>query len=212
MRKTSSEQDNWWIVCAPRGESFDCESINDSDSGITKQGEFFDARVSYDPETASSSGATHVPSESFKNVSWSTHNIPCIVRQSRIAARHSSGTGTSRGLTAREGRTSTLFNSKNLATSSQELKPDTEGNTKRPEIEMRRESQNSSIHVPRFQRGAGLLNHSGGTYSHSGVVDYPRFPILVLHLGKFLDSMEYQSLKVNFKTEVCGKISRSLHH
>ena len=105
-------------------------------------------------------------------------------------------------LPAREGRNSTLFNSKNLATSSQELKPDTEGNTKRPEGEMRRESQNSSIPVPRFQRGAGLLNHTGGTYSHGGVVDYPRFPTSVLNLGKFPDSMEYQIFKVNFKTEV----------
>ena len=31
-----------------------------------------------------------------KNVSWSTHNIPCIVRQSRIAATHGSGTRNSR--------------------------------------------------------------------------------------------------------------------
>ena len=50
-----------------------------------------------------------------------------------------------------------------------------------------------------------MLNHTGGTYSHSGVIDYPRFPISKLHLGKFLDSMEFQSWKVNFKTEVCSK-------
>ena len=40
---------------------------------------------------------------------------------------------------------------------------------------------------------------------HSGVVDYPRFPISELHLGNFLDSMEFQSWKVNFKTEVCSE-------
>ena len=102
--------------------------------------------------------------------------------------------------------TSALFNnSKNFATSSQELRPDSEGNTKRPEREMRREPQNSSIPVPRFQSRGGLLNHTGGTYSHSGMIDYPRFPISELHVGKFPDTMEFQSWKVNFKTEVCSK-------
>ena len=47
-----------------------------------------------------------------------------------------------------------------------------------------------------------MLSHTGGTYSHSGVIDYPRFPISELHLGKFPDSMEFQSWKVNFKTEI----------
>ena len=50
-----------------------------------------------------------------------------------------------------------------------------------------------------------MYDHTGGTYSHSGVVDDPRFPTSELHLGKLPDSMEFQSLKVNFKTEVCSK-------
>ena len=50
-----------------------------------------------------------------------------------------------------------------------------------------------------------MLNHTGGTYSHSGLIDYPRFPISELHLAKFLDSMEFQGRRVNFKTEVCSK-------
>ena len=70
---------------------------------------------------------------------------------------------------------------------------------------MRREPQNSSIPVPRFQSRGGLLNHTGGTYSHSGMIDYPRFPISELHVGNFPDTMEFQSWKVNFKTEVCSK-------
>ena len=41
---------------------------------------------------------------------------------------------------------------------------------------MRREPQNSMILVPRFQRGAGILHHTGGTYSHNDMMDYPRFP------------------------------------
>ena len=43
----------------------------------------------------------------------------------------------------------------------------------RPLGEMRRESQNSSIPVPRFQSGSGLLTHTCGTSSHSGMIDYP---------------------------------------
>ena len=59
------------------------------------------------------------------------------------------------------------------ASTSLKLRPDTAGNTKRPESEMRREPQNSSIPVPRFQSGGGLLNHTGGTCSHGGTIDYP---------------------------------------
>ena len=40
---------------------------------------------------------------SFKSVSWSTHSIPCIVRRSRIAARHGSGSRKSKGLTGNVG-------------------------------------------------------------------------------------------------------------
>ena len=36
-------------------------------------------------------------------------------------------------------------------------------------------------------------------------MDYKRFPISELHHGKFSHSMEFQSWKVNFKTEVCAK-------
>ena len=43
------------------------------------------------------------------------------------------------------------------------------------------------------------------TYSHNGMMDYPRFLSSEMHLGIFPDSMEFQSWKVNFKTEVCSK-------
>ena len=117
--------------------------------------------------------------------------------------------GTSRNVfertPAQDGRPSTFFNSsKNLAPTSLKLGPDTEGNAKE-ENEMRREPQNSSIPVPRFQRGAGVYDDTGRIYSHNGMMDYPRFPISEMHLGKFPDSMEFQSWKVNFKTEVCSK-------
>ena len=72
---------------------------------------------------------------------------------------------------------------------------------------VRREPQGASIPVPRFQKGAGILNFIGGTYSPNGMMNYARFLISEMHLGKFPDSMEFQSWKVIFKTEVCSKTS-----
>ena len=99
-------------------------------------------------------------------------------------------------LFAREGLPTALFNnSKNLASSSQELRPDIPGNTKLAESEMRRKPQNLSIPVPRFQSGGGLLNRSGGTHSHSGVIDYPGFSISELHLENFLTLWNFKAGK-----------------
>ena len=69
---------------------------------------------------------------------------------------------------------------------------------------MKRESLNTPTQSPHLQ-SSGMLNHTGGTYSHSGKMDYPRFPTSEMYLGQFPDSMELQSWKVNFKTEVCSK-------
>ena len=69
---------------------------------------------------------------------------------------------------------------------------------------MKRESLNKSIPSPHFQSRRWMLNHTGGTYSHNGMMmDYPRIPKAELNLGKFSESMEFQSWKVNFRTEVC---------
>ena len=62
---------------------------------------------------------------------------------------------------------------------------------------------NTSIPSTHFQSRSGMLNHDGGTYSHSGMMDYPRILFSELNLGKFPDSMEFQSWKVNSTTEVC---------
>ena len=50
-----------------------------------------------------------------------------------------------------------------------------------------------------------MLNQTGGTCSHGGMIANPRFPISELHLGEFPDSMEFHSWKVNFKNEVCTR-------
>ena len=148
-----------------------------------------DASEFYDPESASSSGATHVPSQPCTIPSPKT--MPC--RGSGLPHDTRNIVGSSgdvfERLPAREGRTSTFFNnSKNLA-SSQELRPDTAGNTQRPGSDMRRELQNSSILVPCFQSGGGLLNKTGGTYSRSGVIHYRRFRSCIWE--NFPDSMDF---------------------
>ena len=74
---------------------------------------------------------------------------------------------------------------------------------RKSDSDMKRESLNTSVPSPHFQSRSGMLNHIGGTYSHNGMMDYPRIPFSEWNLGKFPDSMEFQSWKVNFRTEVC---------
>ena len=109
-------------------------------------------------------------------------------------------------LPAREGLSSAVYvNSKNLTAFSRGLWPESTEKTLGLEREVEREPQNSSIPVPRFQRGAGVLDHTDGTYSHAGEIDYRRFPISEMHLWKFPDSVEFQNWRGNFKTEICSK-------
>ena len=101
---------------------------------------------------------------------------------------------------------SAIFNnSENLASSSQGLRPDTTETARKRDGEMKRESLNTSVLSPHFQSRSGMLNHIGGIYSHHGMMDYPRIPVLEWNLGKFPDPVEFQSWKVIFKTEVCSK-------
>ena len=68
-----------------------------------------------------------------------------------------------------------------------------------------KEPQNSSKGISRIQRGAGVFDHTGETYFHGGVIDYPIVPVSEIHLDKFPDATEFESWKVNYKTEVCSK-------
>ena len=107
---------------------------------------------------------------------------------------------------AQEGRSSTVFNnSKNWASSSQELGPDTTGTTRRRESEMKREPLNTSIPSLHFQSGGGMLNHTGGTYSHSGLIDCPRFPISELHLENFLTPWKFTAGKSTSRLKLVRK-------
>ena len=90
-----------------------------------------------------------------------------------------------------EGLPSTVFhNSKNTASSSQDLRPGISETARR---DMKRESVNTPAQSPHFQSRSGMLHHTGGTDSHSGMMDYPRFLITEWNLGTFSDSMEFQN-------------------
>ena len=112
-------------------------------------------------------------------------------------------------LAAGEGSSSALFeNSPNLTSSSCGLGQVITGNIMKHERGERRESQSSTIVTPRFNQDVATLSpisHTRGTYSHNGMMDYPKFPILEMHLGKFPNSLEFPSWKVNFETDVCSK-------
>ena len=70
------------------------------------------------------------------------------------------------------------------------------------------ESLNTPIQSPHFQSRDGMLNHTGGAYSHSGLMNYPRVPLTEWNLGQFPDSMEFQSWKLNCRTEVCMRTAQ----
>ena len=162
-----------------------------------------------DPESGSSSGATHVPNQSSTIPSPRT-TPRCDSGLPRDTLKKGKGVigNVFERPPAQEGRSFHIVQPfkefgilllKNWDLILQELK-------KRPESETRREPLNTSIPSPHFQSGGGMLNHTGGTYSHNGMMDYPRFPISELLLGKFLPTLwNFKIWKVNFKTEVCSK-------
>ena len=57
-----------------------------------------------------------------------------------------------------------------------------------------------------------MLNLTGRTYSHNGMLDCPRPPISEMHLGKLPDSMEFQNWKIDVKNEVCKNSESSDHY
>ena len=154
----------------------------------------------------SGSGKSHVPSQpsSIPSPRGMRSRDSCLPHDTRNSMGNSGNVCES--LLARDGPSSAFFdNPKNLASSFCGLRPGNTGNIMKHEEVVRREPQSSTIPAPRFTRNHSTwtpLYHTGGTDSHSGMMDYPRHP--QLHLGKFTDSIDLQCWKVNFKTEVCG--------
>ena len=60
---------------------------------------------------------------------------------------------------------------------------------------MKRESLNTPTQSPLLQSRSGMLNHTGGTFSHSGMMGYPRVPITQWNVEQFPDSMEFLKLE-----------------
>ena len=105
-----------------------------------------DAREFYDPETGSSSGATHVPSQPSTIPSPRTKlccdcGLPRDTQNGPSIAGH-----VFERPPARDELSSTIFNnSKILASSSQLVRPDTTETTRKRDSEMKRESLNTPI-------------------------------------------------------------------
>ena len=153
-----------------------------------------DATEFYDTKTASRSGASHVPSQPL--IFPSPRGM--LSRDSGLPHDARNTMGTSGNVfdspPAREGPSSALLeNSRNLASSSCGLGPGNTGNRMEHGRGVRQEPQSSSIPTPRFNQGI-----ANGT--HKVILEKT-----YLHLGKFADSLEFKSWKINFKTEVCSK-------
>ena len=120
-----------------------------------------DAREFYDPETASSSGATHVLSQ--PSTAPSPRGTLCRDSGLPFDTRNSMGTSGNvfESLPARNGPSSALFeNSRNLASSSCGLGPGTAGNVVERGRGTRRELHSSSLPTARFNQGFATLNPS----------------------------------------------------
>ena len=155
-----------------------------------------DAREFYDPESGSSSGATHVPDQT--STILSSRTLPRC--DSGLPRNTQNCTGIMGNVferpSAQEGQSSTIFNdSQNLASSSHDMRPDISETARR---DMKRKPLTTQIQSPPFQSRSGMLNHTGRTYSHVGMMDNPRVPIMEWNLGTFPDSMEFRSWKLNF--------------
>ena len=118
-----------------------------------------DARECSDPESGSSSGATHILDRTSTILSPRT--LPRC--DSRLPPDTLNGMRVAGNVFERpsgqEGLSSTMLNiSKNFASSSQELRHDI---TETARSEMKRESLNTSVPSLHFQSRSGMLNHTG---------------------------------------------------
>ena len=55
---------------------------------------------------------------------------------------------------------------------------------------------NTTTQSPHFQRGSGILNHTGGTYSESVMIDFP---------SSFYGKESWKNFLIKSRTEVCAR-------
>ena len=118
-----------------------------------------DVREFNDPDTASSSGASQVPSQhltipSSRGMPRRDSGLPPFTRNTLGTP----GKVFESLLLKKDHPQLSSKNSTNLASSSCGLRPETTRKTLVQEREVKREPLNSSIPVPRFPRGAGVLD------------------------------------------------------
>ena len=160
-----------------------------------------------DPETASSSGVSHVPSQ--------PPSIPSprgmISRDSGLPHNTRNSMGTSRYVfedpPAPKGPFPSFFKiPSNLTLSPCELRS---GNTERAMRHgegLRREPQSSTIPTRSFANVPSPLYHTGGTYSLNCMMETPRYTISELHFGKFPDSGDFQCCDFHFISFFPGQL------
>ena len=178
-----------------------------------KSNSLSETREFYDPESGSSSGATHVPDQN--STILSSRFLPrCDSGLPRNTQNCTGilGNGCERPL-AQEGQSSTIFsNSKNLASSSQDMRLDIPETARR---NTKRKSLKTQIQSPHFQRRSGIVDSIGGTYSHVGVMDYHMvlFTEWILEnfmtlwkfkAGSLTSELKFVCEQPNLKSPCCG--------
>ena len=133
-----------------------------------------DTREFHDPASGSRSGATHDPDQT--STILSSRTLPCC--DSGLPRNTQNCTGIMGNVferpPAQEGQSSAIFNnSKNLPSSSQDMRPDCSETARRFS---KREPLNMQIQLPSFLSRSGIGDHTGGTYSRFGMMDDPRVP------------------------------------
>ena len=178
------------------------QELQDKVNSLNAEKEF------YDPETASSSGMSHVLSQPSRISSpgGTVSRDSCLPHN----ARNSMGTSGNvfEDQPVLEGAISIILRGPKefLASSSCELRLGNTGSTKRHGEGLRRDPRSSIIPTPRFTRNYETWNplyHTGETHSQNCMMDVPRYSFSEWHFGKFPDSGGFQCWRVNFKTGVC---------
>ena len=162
----------------------------------------------YDPETASRSGLSHVPSQpmSIPSPRGMFRRGSCL----QPDTRNSLGTSGHiyEGLRARGEPSSELFGHlKNLASASCRSTPVDTGKIAEQGEGLRKEPQNHAIPTPRFARKFSTWNpfyRTRGTHPPKCMMETPRNQITELHFDKFPDTLGFQCWNTNFKAEVCS--------
>ena len=189
--------------------------LRDQVGNLQQQLDFLkDEKEFHDPDPSSSSSRSHVPHQPL--VTSSTRRKPShesgVLRNAREDMSFPGGVFACQPA-RRQNLDEIRNNSTKLATSSRM--------NRRDGIETSESGEPlQAIPMPCFQGRARVesrdsgdcpmsvtKNHAAriGKFSHSGMTNYPGFSTPEMNFGKFLDHTEFQSWRVNFRTDVCSR-------